>query len=263
MGPSGESAIMLLCQDVTDRVEAEQARERALCQAEEALAVRERFLATAAHELRTPLTSLKGNLQLLRLRLARGAAREELGQYGSRAEQQVDRLTKLVSDLLDVSRIAGGRLALEREPVTIVPLVQRAVEHAQMVTRPPRSIMVHAPDRSPVVLGDAERLEQVFLNLLDNACKYSPADTPIDVHITTTDDVVEVAVQDQGIGIPLEDQPRIFERFHRAGNIDPGVSGFGLGLHIVHEIVAAHGGKITLVSAPGAGSTFTVTLPLG
>ena len=135
------------------------------------------------------------------------------------------------------------------------------MELARAASDPPQPIALLLSDASPVVLGDADRLELVFVNLLENARKYSAADAPIEVRVALEGQMVAVAVRDEGVGIPPEEQAHIFERFRRGGTIDPGIAGMGLGLYISREIVRAHGGEIRVASTPGAGSTFTLTLP--
>jgi signal transduction histidine kinase len=233
---------------------------RALEEARAALAVRDEFLSIASHELLTPVTALKGQLQFVGRRLGRGelAGAEEFVRL---AEGQVDRLTKLVDTLLDASRIAGGRFAPRREPVALGALIGRVVELARAASDPPRRIALQLPDEAPLVMGDADRLELVFVNLLENARKYSPADRPIEVRLAADGEHATVAVRDEGAGIPVEEQGRIFERFRRARNVDEGIAGMGLGLYLSREIVHSHGGELSVDSTPGAGSTFTVTLP--
>ena len=141
------------------------------------------------------------------------------------------------------------------------PLLQRVVELQRGATSPPQPIELLLPDASPIVLGDADRLELVLVNLLENARKYSPEDTPVRVQLRATEDVVTVAVQDEGVGIPAEEQAGIFDRFRRGSNVDQGIAGLGLGLYITHEIVQAHGGQLRVESMPGRGSTFIATLP--
>jgi PAS domain S-box-containing protein len=233
--------------------------QRALAEANRALAVRDEFISIASHELLTPLTALKGQLQLAgrRLRHQRGA---ELVPFIRQAEAQVDRLTKLVRILLDVSRLSSGRFALDRQPVALRPLLSRIVEMERAASQPPRHIDLVLPASTPVVLADPDRLELALVNLIENARKYSPADTPIEVRLDDGTDQVRISVRDEGIGIPAEEQEHIFDRFRRGRTIDQGIAGMGLGLYIAAEIVRAHDGRLTVESAVGAGSTFTVTL---
>lgn len=233
-----------------------------LAEAKTALAIREEFLSIASHELRTPLTALKSNLQLARRRLARGTPPEQVADLVDHANAQTERLTGLVSDLLDVTRIAAGRLLIERGPVAIGPLLHRIVE-LERAADPERVITLAVPEGELTIDADAARLEQVLLNLIENARKYSPPQCPIHVRSRLVGDALSIEVEDQGIGVPPEDQEHIFDRFHRATNVDKGVTGLGLGLHIAREIIRAHGGTLTVQSTAGHGSTFTITLPLG
>jgi signal transduction histidine kinase len=233
--------------------------QQALDEATAAVAVRDDFLSIASHELLTPLTALKGQAQLAARRLRRGQS-EDVPVLIQQAEVQISRLTNLVRTLLDVSRLAEGRFPLDRRPMALTPLLVHVVGLERDVD-PSRRIELDCPDTTPRVLADADRLELVFVNLLSNARKYSPEGTPVQVRVEATEDSVAVSVEDQGSGISAEDQVHIFERFRRGSGVDDGISGMGLGLYIAHEIVRAHGGRLTVVSAPGEGSSFTVTLP--
>jgi signal transduction histidine kinase len=228
--------------------------------AEAALAVRESFLSIAAHELRTPLTALKSFNQVAIRRLERGAAQASVLPLLGDVDAQVARMTRLVNELLDASRLATGRLTLSMAPVEIGPVVARAVALARAAA-PERVIELTLPEISPIVTADAVRLEQVLTNLLENARKYSAAQSPVHVDVSTTDGLVSIAVRDHGAGIAPEEQERIFERFQRAGGLDPNISGLGLGLSIARELVVSHGGALTVASVPGEGSTFTIELP--
>lgn len=260
---------VFIARDVTEQKRGEEERKKllereqaALAEARSALALRDQFLSFAAHELRTPLTSLRGNIQLAQRRLERGATSEAIIEAVGRADSQVDRLRRLVDDLLDVSRIGSGRLSIDVETVALQPLVKRMVDMERDI-EPLRAIELSLPEASILLDVDPGRLEQVLINLLHNARKYSPPDKSVSVRVDRGTEHVRIAVQDQGIGIPPEDVPHIFDRFHRASNVDPRrVSGLGLGLYIARAIVEAHGGRLRLESAPGEGSTFTVILPI-
>jgi PAS domain S-box-containing protein len=263
------SGSVSVARDVTERKRADEERRQlllreqaALAEARAALAIRDQFLSFAAHELRTPLTSLRGNIQLANRRLTRGMSADLILEALERAEGQVDRLGRLVRDLLDVSRIGAGRVVLQREPIPLESLAQRTVEVVRDA-EPSRRIDLLLPPRSLVVDGDAERLEQVLINLLQNAIKYSPPEAPVAVRLESGRELARLAVEDHGIGIPAEDLPHVFDRFHRAGNVDlRSVSGLGLGLYIARGIVEAHGGRLMVASVAGQGSTFTIHLPL-
>jgi signal transduction histidine kinase/Na+/proline symporter len=231
--------------------------------AEDAVRARDEFLAIASHELKTPLTPLHLNIQSLQRVLARtDIARvppHQIREAMDGAASQVRRMVSLVDDLLDLSRITTRRLRLRLEPVDLGSTVRDVVErHRDELAQVGCSVAV-ALSGEVVGRWDRVRVEQVFTNLLTNAMKY--AGGVIDVRVEGRDGVAFLAVCDQGPGISLEDQERIFLPFERAVSYLK-ASGFGLGLYIVRLIVEAHGGRVRLESAPGRGSAFTVELPL-
>lgn len=231
--------------------------------AEQALRIRDHFLALASHELKTPLTAILGNIQLLQRRIA---TQVSLGERERRTIQvianQANRLNSMVKSLLDASRIETGQLSLLPASVNVYALVSRIVDEMQS-TLEQRSIDVHCEAQAVVVVGDELRLEQVFQNLIQNALKYSAKDSPVQVMITQQHDHLHVVIIDQGIGVPQTSVPHLFDRFYRATNVQDGViSGMGIGLYVVKEIVELHGGKVWVDSIEGQGSTFTVRLPL-
>jgi len=167
----------------------------------------------------------------------------------------------LVNDLLDVGRLQQGKLHLRLAPVDLVTLVAQIVEAVQLDTQGQQIIFDHEPEPL-VVMADSVRLEQIVVNLLSNAIKYAPDAKTVEVELSAYDEVVTIQVTDHGLGIPREQRDKIFERFYRAtGSKQKAISGLGMGLYIVAEIVKRHGGTITVDSAIGKGSTFTVTLP--
>jgi len=237
-------------------------RERAArADAEVAVQLREQFLAIASHELKTPLTALSGYAQIFQMRAQRtGTLSEHDTQNLEHILTQADRLHRMINALLDVSRIEQGRLDLERRMLDLGTLVRRTVAEIQTMNSQQR-FDVQSPDTPLWIAGDALRLEQVLDNLLGNAMKYSPHGGPITISITTQDDIVRVAIQDEGIGIPAYDLPHLFERLYRASNVSvDNISGVGIGLYVVQEIVALHGGTVTVESQEGRGSTFTICL---
>lgn len=234
--------------------------EQALAEANRSLALREDFLSVASHELRTPLTSLKSHLHLARRRLGRDAPTDEIDHALREADGQANRLRTLIDDLLDVSRIAGGHFTFEREPLALGELAERIVETARAL-EPERRITLTVPDVDPVVVADGRRLEQVLVNLLENAVKYSPRDRSVQVTLAVEEGSAALSVRDEGFGIPPEDQPQIFDRFYRARDVNKNIAGLGLGLYIAQEIVRAHDGTLTVESTLGEGSTFTIRLP--
>ena len=231
--------------------------------AQEAIQARDVFLTVAAHELKTPLTSLIGFAEILQ---RRSGEEPLLSARERRAIQTVyqmsERLNELVSTLLDVSRIQSGQLVMEHSRVELYALVAQVIAE----TRPAleRHTLDLSGDQGPFyVHGAAYRLEQVVQNLVQNALKYSPEGGRVDVCLLRRDNFVEMIVRDQGIGIPSAAQAHLFERFYRASNVRAEqISGLGIGLYIVREIITQHGGTIVVESTEGVGSTFTVSLPL-
>jgi two-component system OmpR family sensor kinase len=231
---------------------------------EEALAARtaseartRRFAADASHELRTPLTSIRGYAELYR----QGArSPEDVERSMTRIEHEAVRMGHLVEDLLLLARLDQGR-PLEREPVDLTRVVLDAVAAAGAV-EPDRPIKVDVGQGQAEVRGDAGRLRQVVDNLLANVREHTPPRTPACVSVTAGESSVTIAVTDEGPGMTEDEAAHAFDRFWQAGG-DASTSGqgAGLGLSIVSEIVAAHGGTVRLDAAPGTGSTFTIDLP--
>ena len=225
----------------------------------EALRQREEFISVAAHELRTPLTTMYARLQLAERRLARNDLEPAVIQRDvALVRQAADRLKKLIDRLLDISRIKSGQLQLERELTDIAAMIESVA--SMLAETSGRQINVHlsnSPEDSRADV-DGVRVEEVVMNLIDNAVKYSPKDTAIDVELGTTPDAVRIAVRDRGPGIAAEERARIFEPFHRTSTAAPGV---GLGLHIAKEIVELHGGTLTVEAPIDGGSRFVVTIP--
>jgi PAS domain S-box-containing protein len=272
--------------------------ERAEARANE-LALREsnrrmdEFLSIASHELRTPLTTIKGNVQLARRHLARLQVAEPeqqarlamIQELLERTDRQTGLLTRLVRDLLESSRAQANRLALQLRPQNLVAIVRQTVEDLRS-TAPQRTLRLFiageeqatstagglmdaldppGPDPAPIpVLADAEGIGLVLTNYLTNAFKYSPREAPVEVSVEMAGDCARVAVRDQGPGLPLEEQARIWERFYRVPGIEAqgnAAPGLGLGLHICKMIIQQHGGQVGVTSRPGAGATFWFTLP--
>jgi signal transduction histidine kinase len=226
-----------------------------------AVQARDDFLGQAGHELRTPLTSLKLQIQVLRNAVKAQAEDAPLAKLAPRlamVDRQVKRLETLTTTLLDISRLSTGRMVLELAEVDLGQLTRDAVA-STLEQSSASGELVRVEARSITGHWDAFRLEQVITNLLSNALKYG-AGRPVEVSVHQEGEEAVLTVRDQGLGIPPEDQARIFERFERAasGRHYPGV---GLGLWIVREVVHALGGTVTLDSRTGEGSTFTVRLP--
>lgn len=224
--------------------------------------LQEQFVGLAGHELRTPLTVLQGYLQLHLREIPAGAGSERLRQSATDALDQVRRLNALVEDLLDVTRLQSGVLQVHLEPMDLVSVALQAVDTARAVAQG-QAIELDVGAEPFVVSGDAGRLEEVLLNLLNNAIKYAPGTKSIEVRLRRVDGEAELAVQDYGPGMPADELPNIFTRFYQVVPTDHAShSGLGLGLFISRAIVTAHGGRIEVQSAAGRGTTFTVRLPL-
>lgn len=225
---------------------------------------RDTFMSTASHELKTPLTSLQLQLQKVSRVLLNHISDPKAGTlaqtFSVQADRQIHRLTRLVDDMLDISRIASGKLRVEPESLELTELTREVCERLQPLASDFENRIEFIP--GPPVFGewDGVRIEQVLNNLLTNSFRYG-GKQPVEVRVWESEDSAFISVRDWGRGISKADQERIFERFERAYNPN-GPSGFGLGLYIAREIVALHQGSIQVESELGKGSTFTVRLPL-
>jgi signal transduction histidine kinase len=235
---------------------------RARAGLEAAVKARDDFLSLASHELKTPLTSLMLQTQLLQKRQERGEVLppESVKRVLDQTTRQTERLARLVNDMLDISRLAAGKLALETETFDLAELASDVVAKlGPQLSEAQCEVSVHAPE--PVVgTWDRYRLEQVLANFLTNAARYAPG-KPVEVAVRRLEQRAELRVRDNGRGIAPEDRERIFRKFERAvGSRE--VGGLGLGLFIVREIVEMHGGSVSVESEVGKGAAFTVALPL-
>ncbi|HEY2722529.1 MAG TPA: PAS domain S-box protein [Chitinophagaceae bacterium] len=225
------------------------------------------FIKMASHELKTPITSINGYVQLLlnifneadeqRIRLSKSTVKSSLNTIA----KQVVKLTRLISELLDLSRIESGKLELQATSINLAELVEEIVQDVRQ-TASKHAILVHN-DFEGKVLADKDRLAQVLLNLLTNAIKYSPDSDKIEVYVEKNKESAIVKIKDYGIGIEKKDHNRIFERFYRVeGKREQTFPGFGIGLFIANEIMQRHGGTIRVESEKGTGSVFIFSLPV-
>lgn len=240
----GDWAVLLMLTDLTEVQRIDQ--------------VRRDFVSNVSHELRTPLSSIRALVETLEEGGVDNQADEQ--EFLRRIHQQTDRLTSLVNELLDLSRIESGAIDLRPEPLQLGALVAEAAgllgtrAEAQGVT-----VRCPKPEGGPVE-ADRASILRVVTNLLDNAIKYSPRGSAVSVAIEDEGDLAALTVRDQGEGIPPQDLPRVFERFYK-GESARSTLGAGLGLAIVKHLVRAHGGTVTAASEPGEGASFTVRLP--
>jgi PAS domain S-box-containing protein len=227
--------------------------------AEEALVARDRFLSIASHELKTPVASLQVATEALLRSADRGSLSADRLQSGlERIDRAARRLTGLLVELLDVSRLANDDVHLDLEPVDLARLIREVTDGFEGLEGADRIELSLAP---ATITGDAERLEQVVTNLVDNALRYSPDGGPVHVSLATAGDGAQIQISDCGIGVESSHRETIFEPFGRAATITSS-QGLGLGLFISRQIVDRHGGSIAVESdGPGTGTTFRVTLP--
>lgn len=244
--------LMCFGNDVTEQVENRKKLEKALLHKEE-------FLSMASHELRTPVTSIKGYAQLLESQLndLKDFPQAELV---SKLDEQIDKLTALIADLFDDTKVKEGKMILHQEYFDFNALVQESINEVQYTAKEHRIMPTF--EELPDVYGDRGRIKQVIVNLLTNAVKYSPRAKNINVHTKMDKKETVFSVQDFGIGIPKEDHSKIFTRFYRVqGEKLDTYPGLGLGLYIAADIIERHGGRIKVKSDQGKGSVFSVSLP--
>lgn len=232
-------------------------------EAQQAIRARDTFLSLASHELKTPLAALQGHAELLLRSAQRATSLDERSQRSVRViYAQAVRFHRLIELLLDFSRLQTGWLSIERHPIDLPAVVRRLVEGLEP-TLEQHTIDLIAPHEPLIVEGDEVRLGQVLENLINNAVKYSPKGGPITVCLDRQDDQARLTVSDRGLGVPEEALDQIFSHFYRAPNVDPRrISGLGIGLAVVKEVVTLHGGTVEVSSRQGEGSVFTVRLPL-
>ena len=234
-----------IARDISERIENEKRRDE--------------FVSTTSHELKTPITSQKAFGQLLE-QLIDKKGYTELKPYIKKINQQTDKLTKLIEDLLELSRVQSGRLKMENKRFDFDALIHEIVETTQMTTK--HTLTIKGSTRKKVK-GDRERLGQVLSNLLSNAAKYSPKADEIIIILSSDRDKITVGVQDFGIGISSEYHTKIFEWFFRVtGEDEKTYPGMGIGLHVSTEIIAHHHGKLWVESERYKGSTFYFTVPI-
>lgn len=224
--------------------------------------LKDEFLSIASHELRTPVTSIKGYTQLAKAMIQEGD-QPTSQEYLDIALDQIDRMSRLILELLDVSRIETGRLEIRPERITWGHFVEGVVKRYEIAFQD-REFAFNRRGEDVIVDGDRDRLEQVLGNLIENACKYSEEGEPVEISIRAESGTVLTSVRDHGIGIPQDEIGQVFERFHRGRQVSSrNYGGLGLGLYITRQIVERHQGSIWVEPANGEGTTFHVRLPIG
>ena len=218
---------------------------------------KDEFIGIASHELKTPLTSIKAYIQLLE----RSDLKETERMFVRKAISQIKKLSTLIADLLDVSKIQAGSLQLHVQTFLLADLISESIETVNHIYTN-HQIVIDSELPHVQMSGDKFRLEQALNNLLNNAIKYSPGSNTIYINGKQINDHVEIEVRDEGIGISTESQNRIFEKFYRAEGLSQSLSGLGMGLYISNEIVRRHKGKITVSSVLDKGSIFTMHIPV-
>jgi PAS domain S-box-containing protein len=219
---------------------------------------KDEFIGLASHELKTPMTSLNGYLQIIDRSLADDDRNKT---FIRKALKQIDKLSTLISDLLDVSKIEAGKLPFSYNSFNLPQLVDEVVDLMQYSTKS-HNLTICSEIADLTVYADRQRIEQVIINLLSNAIKYSPDASQINISVSRQNDDAVVSVQDFGMGINPEQQERIFSRFYRVDDVAAHISGLGIGLYISNDIITRHNGKLTVESNTGKGSTFKFNIPL-
>lgn len=238
--------ILLAIEDITERKDIEKQKDL--------------FIGIASHELKTPITAMKGYAQILEKRLSDRLDKKDIYLIQN-INKQTDRLTSLINDLLNTSRIQAGKLVLQKKKFDLEAVVTKAVVDFQFATETHQ--IIKEGEIKEKVYGDPNRIEEVLTNLITNAIKYSPEADTVIVKLGTDKQHAIVSVQDFGFGIDKREQAKVFERYYRTiDKQEMNVTGFGLGLYIAAEVVKAHRGKIWVESTKGKGSTFTFTMPL-
>lgn len=252
------TALSVICTDLTTQKDA-QRKSTDIDNQRKAIEQKDEFIGIASHELKTPLTSLKAYMQLIAAYKTEEIP-QQIKTFVTKAQMSVSKLQTLVNDLLDVSKIQAGKLHFSVAPVSVNKLVSTCIDNASLMF-PDYHVDFH-PGDDFVINGNAERLEQVLMNMINNAVKYSPQSNKMILHVEREGSNVKISVTDFGIGLSAEQQEKIFERFYRVDDKNFMVSGLGMGLYISKEIIKNHHGTMGVNSKIGEGATFYILLPM-
>jgi PAS domain S-box-containing protein len=220
---------------------------------------RSEFVSLVSHQIRAPLTNIRGAVE--KMQLDRLEISDDSFRLLSIIDQQAERLNRLVRDVLNANQIETGQLILQKEPLSILPLIEQSVE--QLHSRSQKQINIPVKPGLPMVFSDFDRVMEVMMNLLDNAAKYSPPESEIHIDAHANQSEITVSIRDYGEGITAQELPKIFKKFYRSDSSDSQkVYGYGLGLYICRRLVEAMGGKIWAENHPSGGAIFSFTLPI-
>jgi signal transduction histidine kinase/ActR/RegA family two-component response regulator len=274
IGPLSEAGVLVgtvtIIEDVSDRIASEstlrkqiESQRLARAIAEKALRAKDEFLSTLSHEIRTPLNAVLGWARIL---LGRDVIDRNLLERALRViERNATAQARMIDDMLDMARIAAGKLRLDLQPVDVVNVVLAAVDVVMPTAHAKRiALRTQLDPRTPSILGDQDRLQQVIWNLLSNALKFTDTGGSIDVRVTLNGRFVRIVVSDSGHGISPDFLPHVFERFRQAdASSSRRHGGLGVGLSLVHDLIELHGGSVYAHSdGEGKGATFTIDLPM-
>lgn len=255
----GNRQVAVLFDDITERKESERILQENQFQLKDLLKQRSEFIVVASHELKTPVTSIKAYAEIVQERLEEIGNLEDSVLLG-KLNEQIDRLTILINNLLDITKIEQGKMPIHFEYLALDTILEERIQEIQRTTNHKIELIIEQPLQ---VKGDKQRIEQVITNLLSNAVKYSPKESLITVESNTGENDVTISIADEGYGIPEKDLDKVFDKFFRVttNNMDT-FPGMGLGLYLAAQIVLEHGGRIWVESIEGKGSVFYFTLPL-
>jgi PAS domain S-box-containing protein len=258
-----------IAEDITSRKQVEEELYNTLQKERELRELKSRFVSMTSHEFRTPLTTIQSSADLLERYRQRFSEEKQLTHL-YRIQTAVERMIQMLNDILILGQAEAGKLEFDPTSVDLVQFCRNLVEDLQLAANSKNAVSESMLEerirftcqcQSLPASFDEKLLRHILNNLLSNAIKYSPSGSTVQFNLTYVNDNAVFQIQDQGIGIPPEDQPRLFNSFHRAKNVGT-IQGTGLGLAIVKQCVDLHGGEITVTSQIGKGTTFTVTLPL-
>src|SRR4028118_718370 len=251
--------IVINSRDITERKQAEEEVRKALKKERELIELKSRFVSMVSHEIRTPLNVILASSQILE-RYGEKWSNEKKNEFFSRIKESVNKMTELLNDVLLIGKVEFGKKDLNLAPVDLIKFCRELVSEMQLGDgKPTIKFVSNSQDAKAQI--DKKLLRQILSNLLSNAIKYSPQGCTVHFELSCQDAEAIFEIRDEGIGIPLADQHKIFESFHRASNAK-NITGTGLGLAVVKQSVDIHGGKIAASSEVGVGTTFTVTLPI-